>query len=354
MIAQAMGFSRSEIIELFYAALLHDIGISDEHIKKDEYAVEMGRHCNRGYTILKKLPISPNIPYMVRLHHETWIGSGPFKKSGDEIPLAAELIGMTSMFDDVFGKVRTFDHAAFLRAKEWAVFHQRTFRGELITALKRLLEEEHYLLNYFNHETKYLLNFPLEEGEDIFYGMEEIEQFAYCFADLIDQRSSFTFNHSVGLSRLARAAAIYLGYDEHTQNTMLIAGLLHDIGKLCVSPDILHKNGPLSPSERFEMNKHTYYTRKVLEQISGFEEIVDIAANHHERLDGVGYPYHLPAEKLGELERVMAICDVYQALTEDRPYRKGMPPDQAWRIINEMAERRHLDADLVKKLIAQE
>jgi HD-GYP domain-containing protein (c-di-GMP phosphodiesterase class II) len=131
---------------------------------------------------------------------------------------------------------------------------------------------------------------------------------------------------------------------------MYIAGLLHDVGKLHISTDILHKNGSLSPEERFEINKHTYYTRKILEQIKGFEEIVDAAANHHEKLDGTGYPYHKAGSQIGELERVMSICDVYRALTEERPYREALPSEKVWGIIDNMAENNHLDKSLVEKI----
>ncbi len=130
---------------------------------------------------------------------------------------------------------------------------------------------------------------------------------------------------------------------------MHIAGLLHDIGKLHVSIDILHKEGKLTPEERFEINKHTYYTRKVLEQIQGFEDIVDYASNHHERMDGTGYPYRIPGEKLGELERVMAVCDVYQALTEERPYRESLPAEKVWAIMDGMVSGGHLDGEMLEK-----
>ena len=131
---------------------------------------------------------------------------------------------------------------------------------------------------------------------------------------------------------------------------MHIAALLHDTGKLAISNDIIDKEGKLDERERYEMNKHTYYTRWILEQIEGFEDITNYAANHHEKLNGKGYPYHLHEEQIGELDRVMTICDVYQALTEDRPYRNKMPIDKVWSIIDEMVNDNELDEILVGKI----
>ena len=113
---------------------------------------------------------------------------------------------------------------------------------------------------------------------------------------------------------------------------------------------LLIKKVSLDESERYEINKHTYYTRWILEQIEGFEDITKFASNHHEKLNGKGYPLHLDENEIGELERVMAICDIYQALTEDRPYRKKMPIDKVWSIINEMVNDNELDGKLVNKI----
>jgi len=194
------------------------------------------------------------------------------------------------------------------------------------------------------------LSSKIDVMDNVYYDTEDIKKFAFCFAEIIDNRSPFTFSHSKGIAILARKSAKYLGYDSETQSKMYIAGLLHDIGKLDVPIEILHKNGPLTKEERFEINKHTYFTKKILEQIDGFEDIVAIAANHHEKIDGTGYPYKIPGHRLSELERVMSICDVYQALTEERPYRPKLPLERVWEIIHHMSENQHLDGDLFKRL----
>ena len=157
-------------------------------------------------------------------------------------------------------------------------------------------------------------------------------------------------NISAGIAHLVSKVTNELGYDCDVQNKMYIAALLHDVGKLAISNDIIDSHGKLTEKERYEINKHTYYTRWILEQIDGFEEITEFASNHHEKLNGSGYPYHLSGNQIGELDRIMAICDIYQALTEERPYRKTMPIEKVWAIIDEMVERNELDGDLVGKI----
>ncbi len=102
------------------------------------------------------------------------------------------------------------------------------------------------------------------------------------------------------------------------------AALLHDIGKLSVSNAILEKPGKLTESEWKIMRMHPVYTRIILEKISGFENLAFIAGAHHERLDGLGYPNGLTAAQLTLPARIVAVADVFQALSEQRPYRDGL------------------------------
>jgi putative nucleotidyltransferase with HDIG domain len=342
-LAEESGMDENTVMEIYYAALLHDIALSNTY--------EMIPHCVDGEKILKKLPLPKSIPQLVLYHHEYYDGSGLFKLSGSEIPKSAEIICFASAFDDVFGKsADIFDYDLFLKVNIWIEEVKNLFSQDLIEVFESLIKRESFLLDYFNLETKYALSDKVVVDDDVFYGYDDIEKFALCFADIIDQKSPFTFTHSHGVADLARKAAAFLEYDSETQNKMYIAGLLHDIGKLSVSVNILHKNGRLDPDERFEINTHTYYTRKILEQIRGFEEITDYAANHHEKLDGTGYPHRIHGERLSEPERVMSVCDVYQALTEERPYRDNLTPEKVWAIIDDMCVKSHLDKSLVEKL----
>ena len=349
MVSREIGLDENAVMVIYYAALLHDIGISDEYRKKEQ-VIDMKRHCATGAGILNKLPLPDEIPQYVLYHHEFCNGSGTFGLMENEIPIGSQIICLASTFDHQFGTIDNYNGKSLMEAYNWFDRKGGLFSQEIADAFCSLCKREYFLLDYFNHETKYTLSDKVVVSDDVYYPLADVEKFALCFADIIDQKSSFTYHHSTGIATLAKKATAHLGYDEATQNIMYIAGLLHDVGKLYVPPDILHKNGPLTPEERFEINKHTYFTRRILEQIQGFEEIVNYAANHHEKLDGSGYPYHRTGNQLSELDKVMAICDVYQALTEERPYRAPLPPEKVWGIIDGMAETRHLDRSLVEKI----
>lgn len=115
----------------------------------------------------------------------------------------------------------------------------------------------------------------------------------------------------------------------------LRAGLLHDIGKLGVSNRILDKPGPLTYEEFTEIKKHSALTYDTLSRIAPFENILERAANHHERLDGSGYPRGLRGENLDLPTRILIVADIFDALASDRPYRPGMPMEKVLGILNE-------------------
>jgi HD-GYP domain-containing protein (c-di-GMP phosphodiesterase class II) len=126
------------------------------------------------------------------------------------------------------------------------------------------------------------------------------------------------------VARYALGIASAVGVDATVSRDLLRAGLLHDIGKLGVSNRILDKPGRLTDEEREEIKKHPRWTLQILERVPAFCHFAAASAHHHERLDGRGYPWSLSAEHLDFTARVLAIADVYEALTANRPYREGM------------------------------
>jgi HD-GYP domain-containing protein (c-di-GMP phosphodiesterase class II) len=119
---------------------------------------------------------------------------------------------------------------------------------------------------------------------------------------------------------------------------------VHDIGKLAISNRILDKPGPLTDAEFAKVREHPVLTQRILERVPGFSELAPIASAHHERLDGSGYPRGLTADELTMPMRVLAIADVYEALTSERPYRSACSPDRALEIMRSEVPRR-LDHD---------
>jgi putative nucleotidyltransferase with HDIG domain len=156
---------------------------------------------------------------------------------------------------------------------------------------------------------------------------ERIDDICQAFAQVIDAKSPYTFHHSVGVAEAATAIAKQMALAPLTQTLVRRAALLHDIGKLSVSNAILEKPGKLTVEEWTIMRLHPAYTRTILKNIRSFDELAYVAGAHHERLDGTGYPEGLNAEGMTLPARIIAVADVFQALTEKRPYRESLPLD---------------------------
>ena len=133
--------------------------------------------------------------------------------------------------------------------------------------------------------------------------------------------------------RIAASLASVLGADADALSHVRRAALLHDIGKLAISNRILDKPAPLTAAEAALVREHPLFTAQILERIPGFRELAPVASAHHERLDGGGYPRGLTGHDLDMPMRVLAVADVYEAVTSERPYRAAMSSDQALAIL---------------------
>ena len=172
---------------------------------------------------------------------------------------------------------------------------------------------------------------------------------AQSFADIVDAKSPFTYRHSTNVSRWARQVGAKFFSDEAQLTRLARAGLLHDIGKLGVSNTILDKNGPLFDNERTLMQAHPVHTWEILRRVRAFADFARLASLHHEKLDGTGYPWKVPAEGLDLQARILVVSDIFEALTADRPYRMGMPIEAALAVL-EKDRGRKLDADVLDAL----
>jgi HD-GYP domain-containing protein (c-di-GMP phosphodiesterase class II) len=166
-------------------------------------------------------------------------------------------------------------------------------------------------------------------------GDDRLDRVADAFSRVIDAKSPFTARHSAEVARWAVATGSVLGMGEDELRDLHRAGLLHDIGKLAVSSRILDKPGRLEPDEFAAVREHPRYTQQILERVACLRGIVATAASHHEKLDGTGYHRGLGALDLSRPARILAVADIYEALTADRPYREAMPREKALAIVRE-------------------
>ena len=155
---------------------------------------------------------------------------------------------------------------------------------------------------------------------------------------------NYTFHHSVNVGIMATMIGIHLGYEEWRLKQLALGSILHDIGKMLVPVAILHKPERLNEEEMAEMRQHTDYGFELLRKQKFVIPLPasHVAYQHHEKYDGSGYLRQLGGNEIHEYARVAAIADVYDALTSDRPYRRGLLPHQAYEVLQSLAGR-HFD-----------
>lgn len=172
-------------------------------------------------------------------------------------------------------------------------------------------------------------------------------------ATLSDIRSvdDYTFSHSVNVCILSLVIGIGLGYTGDKLRELGVGSILHDIGKVMIPQEILKKPVQLT-NEEFELiKKHTIFGHELLKRIKGISMVASyIAVGHHERMDGSGYPYHLKGENIHKAARIVAVTDVYDALTTDRVYRKKLLPNEVIDYITSHGSQ-HFDQDVVDVFI---
>ena len=170
-------------------------------------------------------------------------------------------------------------------------------------------------------------------------------------ADLVDLKSPYVAGHSRGVANLAGEAARVSGQTADAISTLRRAGLIHDLGRLGVSNAIWDKPGPLSQAEFERVRLHPYLTDRMLARVSVLGPSREIAARHHERLDGSGYPRNLTAASLTPSDRLLAAADAYHAMTEPRPHRAPLDPDQAFRDLRSEVTVGRLDGTAVDAVL---
>ncbi|QTA86983.1 HDIG domain-containing protein [Desulfonema magnum] len=154
----------------------------------------------------------------------------------------------------------------------------------------------------------------------------------------LDARDPYTLEHSFRVAEYSERISEDMGLDADMHQRVHIAAHLHDIGKIGVSDAVLNKPGKLTNAEMKEIQSHSRIGYNILSRIPMLREISEIVLHHHERFDGKGYPRGLMGDKIPLESRIIAVADAFDAMTSDRPYRKGMPSDDAVREINRHKE----------------
>jgi len=349
-IGELMGYAREDLFDLGALALLHDVGatqsISNQIFattKRDDLE-KFRDHCIFGQKILDNTSRFSSRKDIILYHHENYDGSGFFRKVGNEIPMMSQIISLADNLErQHFSRTSGYHHTAILQD---VIQNSGTLFNPVLTLkLQKIAQEKTFWMDIEPQNIDFALvkHLPVM---DIPIDEKTFHTMAQTISAIVDAKSPFTNHHCKGLEEKALAFAVSCGFSDEKTEMFRLAALLHDIGKLVVPTSILNKETSLSPEEREIIHEHPYYTEKTLEIMGVDSQIIRWASNHHEKLNGSGYPKGLRSDSLDYESRALAALDVYQALTEDRPYRPGFSQKQALEILKVMVEAGELDKDI--------
>ena len=350
-LARQANLDKNRTERLFLASLLHDIGalsIEDKQTLHDNETSRVEEHCIRGSNLFKSNPWLADSAALVRFHHREWkTWEKPRNTPG---VFDAQILFLADYIERHINRKNYILH----QTEEITAMAKRLSGAEVspdvVELFLQLSDREEFWLDATSPRLYSLLlhNGPFQSiGIDI----ENILSFARLLGMIVDFKSPFTATHSSGVAQCSMLLAEMAGMSASEIKLMESAGLLHDLGKLVIPNAILDKPSALTASEFSIVKQHPYHTYSILSSISGMRAIAEWASFHHERLDGNGYPFHRKPHELNTGTRIIAVADIFTALIEDRPYRKGMNLSKVREILLEIAGHGIQDQRIVNLVI---
>lgn len=285
--------------------------------------------CTRGAEIARQMRFSEAVAGAILDLDEHWNGNGqPVGRIGQQIsPLAR--IALLAQVVDVF--FMSSGPAAALREVErragvW-------FDPEHAAMFQRVAADPQFWATLAAPDLEQWVVALEPQKRSLLVDDDYLDDIAAGFAKVIDAKSPYTSGHSDRVALFADMIAEQFGFSADRRRWLKRAALLHDIGKLGVSNQILDKPGRLDEAEWRAMREHTALGEQILSRISAFAELAQVAGAHHERLDGKGYPRQLRGAEIRLETRMVTTADIFDALTADRPYRAAMPVSKAFAIM---------------------
>lgn len=346
-----MGLNKEELFDLYAYAMLHDNGITHKVYNAlsengHDHLESSLSHCVTGERNLADFPFLVKRENIITYHHEAFDGSGYFGVSGDAIPLFSRIIALADTVEIMYrrysDKADIIEQVQKSKGKKFSPLIAEAFLSTAGNIAFWLALDDMFI----NSELcKRVPNFVITTE------LAEMLPIANIMSGIIDSKSPFTAVHSKGLAYKTGVMADYYHFDEDKKMKLLIAANLHDVGKLVIPNAIIDKPDKLNDAEYEIIKTHTYYTRKVFESVKGFEDVTEWASNHHEKLNGRGYPLGFDRGKLDFESQLLACMDIYQALTEDRPYRVPLTHREATEILHSMVKRDEINGDIVNDIM---
>ncbi|MDP8237542.1 MAG: HD domain-containing protein [Candidatus Hatepunaea meridiana] len=351
-IGTELNLSDDQLEDLLLAGLLHDIGafsLEERIFLRQLEPDNPHQHSEQGYLLLGKMDSLSNIADIVRFHHIPWCRGAGIEYNGEEVPIGARILHLADRVAVLINRQINIIGQVFDICERIQSASGQLFQPEYVDALMNIAFRESFWLDVISRSLDLSISQRSNSGT---VDLDGLFSYSKLFSRIVDFRNSFTMKHSSGVAAVASAIARMNGFSESEIKMMMIAGLLHDLGRLAIPDEIIEKSDRLTKDDFDLMRCHSYFTYRILANVRNLDIISNWAGFHHERMDGNGYPFHLQADDLSTGARIMAVADVFTALLEDRPYRKGMSIDRTRQVMKLMTDNSELDPDIVECLIS--
>jgi len=344
-LAEKTGLSKKECAAIYTAAWLHDVGVA---VSKDRNIIfptpvnENKDHEKKGALLLKNIEIFKSIAPIVENHHLSDQEYNHYGIKNQIVHVAdrMELIlrrfsGRISVHADTICDLLLAEHSYIGPKIEHAIDQLRN------------CDYFWYTLDSRNHLITVSKNSP---AKNTLIPPSDFLEATSLIGYVIDTFSGFTHMHSHSVGDISNLIAVNLGFSSNEATLVHSAGFLHDVGKLCVPSNLLEKKGPLSNPEYMLVKQHSFSTMEMFENSPSLKKIGIWASQHHERLDGSGYPYGLTQDELEFESKIIMVADIFTAMIEPRPYKKSKKPLEAIGELKTIAKQGKISSAIVAVL----
>lgn len=357
LVGKNLNWSEAWLDELFEASILHDCGVSQTNVHAKLTQLqweEESDHCEVGSILLQKSSQLMHLAPIIKYHHTHWDKLQTldipehFKQFANCIYLVdrVDILTLTSCKGKSNVLLGTADTISTINK-----FKGSWFSPVLVESFNQVAAAESFWLGLENVESNPSAESWINKESIHSIQFTKLKELISIFSSIVDAKSQFTREHSQGVAKLSKLIGRFLGLDQKHCDMLEIAGLLHDLGKLRTPDEYLEKPSKLTEDEFAMIKRHSFDTFKILNKINGLDQIVAWAFQHHEWLNGKGYPSHIKAEDLCLEARIIAVADVFQALAQKRPYRDSLPAETIANFLKEEVGRSHLDSKIVNQVI---
>ncbi len=353
--AGELNLRKKDYIDILHGSLLHDCGVSSSRIHdKLVFILDWEGaedHCIRGYRLLN---LSRELNHLsnIILYHHTHFDTLQKLNIDFRTSRLANLIFLVDRVDALTAQHKVKEGGNLISIseavrKEIQDLSGSFFDPELVEAFLKVSKKESFWFSLEEENLHRYLEEYISKQEQTDIELTGLVDIARLFALFVDAKSPYTADHSMDVAELSKFIALQMNLGFQTSEMIRIAGLLHDLGKLKVPDELIEKEGPLTKDEFNTVKIHAYETHQILSKVNGLEDITLWASQHHENLMGTGYPYHMGKDEIPLPSRIIAVSDIFQALAQDRPYRKGMKPLKILKILKSKVEQGSLDSSVV-------